>query len=154
MDKQFNIYFDRLKGGQTEQIQVETTPEFLDINEEGLSFHKPVSIQGETYLAEDHLVLHLKIQTEATVACSVCNGPVCIPIDISDFYHTVEHEEIRSRIFDYTEELREAIVLQVPPFAECNEGKCPDRAILNQYLKKTETPKTEEGETYFPFSGL
>ncbi len=146
--KPFKIYIDRLKAGQTEEIEEEIPSDFLDVNEKDLSFPDPVKIHGETYLAEDHLVIHLQIETTIRLPCSICNEPLLIAVVVNDFYHTEPIKELRSPIFDYTPALREAILLQIPSFAECHQGHCPEREQINKYLKKASPPVT------YPFRDL
>jgi hypothetical protein len=156
MTSPFSLYIDRLKDGHKQIIQEEASPDFLDIHEKELSFPHPVIVSGETYLADEHIILHLNIKTIAKIPCLVCNELVSIPIIIDNFTHTREMEDFKSGIFDYSEELREAILLQVPPFAECRAGNCPERETLKQYLKTGSKLKDspEKNATHFPFADL
>ena len=151
MVKEFEVYIDRLKDGHTLKVHEDIEPSFLDIKEQELRFPSPVSVCGDIYLAEDHLVLHLKVKTEAHVPCVICNELFAYPIE-ADFYYTVPPEELIKPIFDYTEALREVILLEIPTFAECHDGKCPEREATSKYLKKEAT--TAEPHTQFPFSDL
>lgn len=156
MASQFTLYIDRLNDGHKEKIQEEARPGFLDIKEEDLSFPNPVLVSGEAYCTEEHVILDLKIKTIASISCLVCNEPVSTPIIIDDFTQTREIDEFKSGLFDYSSELRDAILLQVPPYAECRAGNCPERETLKKYLKKA--PKTKEpsveNATHFPFADL
>lgn len=149
--KELTIYIDRLKDGHTEKIQEIIDSSFLDIEEEELFFPSNVSVHGDAYLADDHLILHLKAKTEAKIPCSICNELFPYPIDI-DFYHTVPLNELDNPIFDYSSTLRDSILLQVPPFAECHGGCCPERNFIHQFLKKEITP--QDSHVQFPFSDL
>jgi uncharacterized metal-binding protein YceD (DUF177 family) len=156
MEKRFKIFTDRLKDGHAETIQEETPSDFLDIHEKELSFPEPVRISGQAYLAENHLVIQLHIETSAELPCSICNSPTKVPIIVDDFYNTEAIEDLRSPIFDYTESLREAILLQLPSFVECSGGNCPERENIKKYLKQ---PKSQEKEkpsprVHFPFANL
>jgi uncharacterized metal-binding protein YceD (DUF177 family) len=143
---ELKIYVDRLKDGHTEKIQEELFSDFLAITEEELSFPLPVNVKGDAYLAEDHLVLRLKATTKAKLPCCMCNEDFLFSIEI-DFYHTVALDELKNPVFDYSLALRESILLQVPPFAECNGGQCPERPAVSKYLKSA--PHSQ-----FPFSDL
>lgn len=152
--EQFKIYIDRLRSGQKKEIEENFDPAFLDIQEADLQFPKPVAVQGETYIADDHLILHLNLETTAILPCSICNEPTPLPIAIKNLYLTIPLETVRGAIFDFSTELREAILLQIPLFAECGNGKCPQREQLKKYL--TDTTKGAAGlpahEVHFPFS--
>ncbi len=63
------IYIDRLKGSQTQKINETLPPDFLGIDEEDLLFDQPVQLKGETYVANEHLIIHLNIETTARLPC-------------------------------------------------------------------------------------
>ena len=142
------IYIDRLKNDDTEHIFEEVEPDFLDLQENDLVFKEKITISGQAYLAKNHLILDLKIKTKATMPCSICNEPTDIFLNLNDFTHTVELCEIKSAIYDAAEEIRNHILLKVPPFVECQSGHCPQRKDINKYLKQSSE------ETYSPFSEL
>lgn len=136
MDENFKIYFEQLKGGKIEKIEATFTPDFLCIKEDALQFKDPIQITGETYLADDALILHLDATTAAMISCSICNEPVKVPVDIHGFYHAEPIEGLKHGYFNFKEILREAILLEVPAFAECSKGNCPKRKEIGKFLKK------------------
>ncbi len=142
------IYVDRLKDGKVEIIKETLPPEFLGINEADLSFVKEITIRGEAYLAEDHLFISIDAQTAARLPCQICNRATELPIHIKKFTHTEELKELSSSTYDCGPLLREAILLQIPPFMECEKNKCPERKDINKYLNK----QTES--IHFPFADL
>lgn len=146
----FKIYLDQLKNGHVERIEETFSPEFLEIQEEDLSFSKPILVNGEAYVTEGNLVLRLNIFTYAELLCSMCNEPVQVAIKLEDLYHTEPLDEVKGAIFSMADTIREAILLQTPLFAECNEGKCLSRKELDKYLSK---PGQEE-KNHHPFEGL
>lgn len=146
----FRIYIDRLRDGDTEEFDQKVPPDFLDVCEEDLHFDDPVSFRGEAYFADGDLILHFFIATTATLPCSICNEPVKVPIEEFEFYHAEPVSEIKTGIFNFKELLREAVILEVPGFIECNNGNCPNRQNVSKYLK-------EEGggdQVYHPFADL
>lgn len=148
MESLFKIYVDRLKDSEVEKIDLQVTPTFLEVNDEELSFQNPVTLSGEAYLASDHLILQLKARTQASMPCSICNNQIEISIAVENSYHSIPLAELKGAIFDYTELLREAILLQAPQFTECQNGKCPERENVKKFLKKPST------STHFPFAEL
>ncbi len=154
--EKFKIYIDRLKNGHVEKIRETVSSAFLDIHEEELSFPQDVEVAGEIYLADEHLVGHFFLQTAALIPCSICNEPVKIPIVIEDAYITVELAEVHTAIYDLSDELREAILLQVPLFSECNEGKCPVREQIKGFLhpESPEKAQAKPNVVHFPFADL
>jgi len=150
----YKIFVEQLRDGHSEALDESFAPEFLDVNERDLKFTDPVAIQGEAYLADDTLVLHVDLKTYATIPCSICNEPVKTPVEIQGFYHAVPIDDIKGGIYNFQEILRETILLETPALSECNQGKCPQRKALEQYLKKESSEgkggQAEEG--YRPFA--
>lgn len=155
MNEAFKIYIDQLRDGHSEKISENLDPEFLGVREEDLNFVDPVDVEGEAYLADNDLVLHLDVHTLATIPCAICNEAVKVPIDLTNFYHTTPTVEIKSGIFNFRETLRENILLNTPLFAECNNGQCPEREELKKFFRENDSPnKDSEDEGYHPFAHL
>lgn len=156
MDERFKIYIDQLRNGEVERLKEEFSPEFLDVNERDLKFVDPVKVKGETYIAEEMLILHLDIATIGIIPCAICNEPVKVPIEIKGFYHAEPLKDVKSGIFYFQGVLREAILLNIPYLAECAQGKCPQRASLQKYLKQEDISKAKKSddEGYRPFADL
>lgn len=147
----FKIYIEQLREGREEAINETLNPSFLDVQD--LVFDKPVELEGTAFLAEHELVFHWDIRTEVILSCSICNEPVRVPIHIQNFYYSEPLKEIKAGIYNFKDLLRETILLEVPAFAECNDGKCPKRQEFQKYLKESsDQPSDEEG--YQPFADL
>ena len=151
MTSEFKILVDRLKGGQVEKIEGFFDPAFFNIDEKDLSFPSLVEVRGEAYLSDEHLVIRLKGTARAKMPCAVCNEMTQIELKVENFYHTEAIEEIRDAVYDFTEPLREAFLIELPNVVECNRGRCPERASIAPYLS---SQKRAENTTYFPFSDL
>jgi uncharacterized metal-binding protein YceD (DUF177 family) len=151
MDNPFQIWIDRLKTGQSQLINESFKPDFLDIREEELQLNSPVIVLGEAYVTESELILRLKASTKAHMPCAVCNQMIPVELSIKDFYHAQPLSEIPSGIYDYQTALREALLIELPGYVECNQGKCPDRKVIAPYLR---SEKKVEENTHFPFSNL
>jgi uncharacterized metal-binding protein YceD (DUF177 family) len=149
----FHIYIDRLRDGKMERIDDDLPSSFLDIDEDELKFSETVHVDGEAYLADDHFVLRLRAQAQAFIPCLACNKMTEASLNVEDFYFSVPLKELTSPIFDYSEALREALLLELPQYVECNGGNCPERENIKVYLNK----KPVSGDTlstHFPFSDL
>lgn len=146
------IYIDRLKEDEEERIEEVVSPEFMDVAEKELLFQNPVSIKGKAYLTKEHLVIHASIETEALMPCSICNEMNPCKIAVLKEYFTIPLAEIKGLVFDYGNKVREALLLEIPHFFECREGKCPQREGLKNFLKE----EKDEGEDlkHYPFSQL
>lgn len=156
--EKLKIYVDRLKNGHKEVLDLQLPPASLHIvDEKELTFPLPVQIHGEVYLADDHLVICLSLNGAASLPCSICNERVNIPLEVKKSYTTVPLEEIPSALYDLTEEIRETLLLQVPPFIECHGGTCPERSEIKKFMvSSTETPEEPPSQSthYFPFADL
>ena len=151
MDNSFQIWIDRLKSGQSQQINESYPPDFLDLaDEEDLRTEVLVLVKGRAYLTESELILNVDASTKIMMPCAVCNQMTEIELTIENFYHTHPLEEIRSGIYDFRTPLREALILELPKYVECNKGKCPSRTEINPYLKG----KSKDDDIHFPFSNL
>lgn len=148
------IYVDRLKGGNTCKINETLPSDFLEVDEEELLFDDPIEIRGEAYIVDEHLVIQLCIETAAYLPCSVCNDAVQTSIRVKNLYLTKPLNEIKGAIFDLAEEIRESILLQVPLFIECNNGKCPERENIKKFLKSDPSGKGDTDVVQFPFADL
>ncbi len=153
MDDRFKIYVEQLRDGHAEQINEVFSPDFLELQDKYLKYAEEVYVSGEAYLAENDLILNLNIKTKAQLPCIICNEPVTVPIDIHSFYHTEPVASMKGSVFNYKKVLREVIILESPPFAECN-GNCPQRKELNKYFAKDKGKEQNPEEGYHPFSDL
>jgi len=156
MEEVFKIYVDQLRNGQVESFDETVKTSFLQFEEEETRFDDKMHLKGEAYLAENELVIHLHAMTHVYIPCTICNTPVKILMDLDNLYLTAEPEEYKSGIFHFNERLRESILLEMPQFAECNEGKCPQRKEIGIYLANPDqlSDKKDLGHGYNPFANL
>ena len=151
MTEAFKIYIDRLKGGLVQRIEGAFDNGFLEIDEEELRFPNPVTVKGEAYLTDEHLVIHLSASTSAEMPCSICNEMIKTPLTVGNFYHTEPLLEIQGALYDFGQALREALLIELPRTIECNQGHCPAREALEPFMRPE---KRAEQTTYFPFADL
>lgn len=145
------IAIDHLRDGKREKIEGSFSPDFLKTNEQELDFSAPVQVDGEAYLTDEDLVLHLSAKTSVKMPCVICNEMTEVELKLSHFYHTVSLKEFREPFFDWKEPLREELFIELPQYVECNRGKCPQRPQIASYLKGSEK---EKEKSHFPFAGL
>jgi uncharacterized metal-binding protein YceD (DUF177 family) len=153
MSDPFKIFVDRLKKGDTQKIEELLDPGFLDINEKDLLFPEKITVKGDAYVTDDHLIVRLKAKTKALMPCAICNEMISNELKVDDFYQAEPLEEIPSAVFDFSELLREALLLGLPKYVECNKGKCPQRAVLSPFFRTQEQEQAEK-TTYFPFADI
>jgi uncharacterized metal-binding protein YceD (DUF177 family) len=145
MEEQFKIYVERLNEGKVEYFDFRTSPQFLDVQD--LVFKGEVHVKGKAYLAEHELVLHAEAESVVLLPCQICNELTEVEITVRELVAIYPHEEVKSGIFDMSPLLREEILLQVPQFIECHQGKCPERGSTSSYMSR-------EHEGYQPFKEL
>jgi uncharacterized metal-binding protein YceD (DUF177 family) len=153
MDEAMRIYVDRLRGQGVEHIREAVGVGFLDVDEADLRFVEPVQIVGEAYLVQHELVLKLAISASAIMPCAICNESVEVPIRV-ELTDSIPETAFKSGIFDMSEIVREAILLEVPLAVECHEGQCPARQEIAQYLKEKRDSDQEDGQGFRPFADL
>lgn len=146
---EFVILIDRLKGQANHKIDLKVEPAFLGPEEDELKFSHPVTVKGEAYMTDAHLILHLNAATVIQMPCSVCNEMIDVDLKIDNFYHTEPVEDIKGAIFDFREALREALLIELPRTVECNGGKCSERESIKPFMK----PEDKE-RTHFPFADM
>ncbi|MBM3191553.1 MAG: hypothetical protein FJZ63_02710 [Chlamydiae bacterium] len=155
MLKQCTIFIDSLRDGRSLPIQEVFQPQDLDLKGLDQNFSMPIEVKGSTYLAEDHLVIQIDIVSSVQLPCSICNGPVTLPIALKNVYITKPLDEVSSGKVSFAEDLREALLLEAPAFTECNDGNCPERALINNYLKQSSPQTTKSNDNvYYPFDHL
>jgi len=139
MQEVFKIYIDRLSEGEVETIDEEVDPSFLEVTDGNLFFSEKVNFNGTAYLADSHVLLAINISTTYKTYCRICNELIILPFTLDDLYITEEIANIPSKIFDLKGPLRDAILLEIPLYNEC-EGGCSMRKDLNKYFKQDLIP--------------
>ena len=154
MDELLTIYVDRLRDGHTEKFNGECSSNFLDVCEDGLSFSDTVYIRGEAYLVDQRLLVHLNAKTQALLPCVICNEDATIHVEVRDFCLFEEVSDIKTGKYNFGDQLREALLLEIPSFAECNGGQCPCRVEIKKYLAHSKDNADVVEGRYHPFANL
>ncbi len=144
---ELKIYVDRLKEGQEEVFEGTLPTSFLGTDP---LFQETLFLSAKACVTGDLLILKLEAQTAAFLPCSICNEQVLVPLELTDVYHDKDLKEIPS-VFDFSDLLREDLLLGLPHFTEC-KGNCPERQSIKNYLKQA--PEQDTSSVQFPFSNL
>jgi uncharacterized metal-binding protein YceD (DUF177 family) len=150
MESPLKIFTKQLRDGKREEIEHVLPPDFLGIQESDLVFHSPIYVKGEAYATDEHLILQLSAHTEVKMPCSICNEMTFVTLKTEEIYHTILFDDLKSTIFDFTDLLHEEIVILIPYFVECQQGKCPERTHVSKFMKS----KTVSPQNHFPFADL
>ena len=154
MNDELIIYIDRLESGKSEEIDCKISPDFMRIEEQDLKFDQPVEVRGNFYTTPDHLIGNLSLKTYFKMPCSICDESISIPCIIEDYYITEPLENISSGLYYPHDGIREAILIEVPSFYECNNGDCPSRKIFAPFMDNLKEKKEETTKSYLPFKDL
>ena len=149
MSEAFLIYIDRLKGGSEEEIDAHVAADYMELEDTELEFCGQIAFTGKAYMADDHLIIHLDVTAEAKMPCKLCNESKPVQVVLDGFYHTEPLENIREAIFDMKDVVRDAILLEIPSFYECDESMCEGRAEAQKFLKSK--PQKDD---FLPFADL
>lgn len=135
---QLSIELLRSKKNSGEELQFEESvaPDFLQVEDGAVQFLDPVLFKGRAYLAGDQLMIHWGIQTQSRVPCPICNEWVTTSIHLPLVLTTLPLCEIPNGILDLRDLLREEILLHTPTCEECCPEGCPERSLMEKYLRK------------------
>lgn len=136
MNEDFLINIDQLRKSGTLSLNLTLPSTFLELEENELHFGKEVVLQGEAYVVDERLVLHLDILVPALLPCTICSDDTPVNVKVDNLYHVEEIAQLKTPIFDFSPVLRQEILLEVPKYAECHDGNCPERENISRFLKK------------------
>lgn len=151
MPEIFHISMRTLTSGKTIKFDGKIDPKFIEIMESELKFIDPIQIQGKAYIVDDFLIIHLNAMTFATMPCASCNEMKKTKISLENFRINEPLESI-PEVYDFRAALKEALLLELPKFLDCEEGNCPKKTDLKPFLKKTKGKKKDS--VHYPFSQL
>ncbi len=128
------IYIERLRDGKREEFKTDLAPQFMGVEEDELAFNTPVHIEGNAYVADGNLIVHVDVVATATMPCRICNDSTDVEIKPATMYHVQSVDEITSGVLDLAPIIREQVLVDTPFYAECGQGNCPAREELGRYL--------------------
>jgi hypothetical protein len=132
-------------------IKEDLSPEFLGISEKELKIDQPIHVEGQAYLSSDYLVINFSAKTYFQMPCKICNETIVLPLVEENYYDTISLDDINKGVYDFSDDLRQALLLKLPHFVECNDGSCPERKHIEKHLKKTSKIKDD---SYLPFEKI
>jgi len=150
MESPLKIFTEQLRDGKRESFEHVIPPDFLGIAESDLIFHSPIHLKGEVYATDEDIILQMSAHTEVKMPCSICNEMTFVTLKTEELFHTILLADLKSTTFDFTDILREELVITIPHFVECKQGQCPERTHVAKYMKS----KTVSPQNHFPFADL
>lgn len=149
MSTPLTLYPHQWEEGKKYLIDETVNSDFLNIQEKDLIFKKFIYVSGEASILNETLVLHLSAHTEAYMPCIICNKTTPICLRVENIYYTIDLKSITQSYYDFSELIREEILLTVPQFTEC-QPQCPDRSLMIPYMTKSQP----QSDYNFPFQNL
>ena len=140
--EELELYIDRLRSNEYKDFSFNSTPEFMETSDEETSFDKNILVDVSATLANDHLVFDISIETTGNNFCKICNDPIAHELNFKERHVAIPLEEMKGGIFSLKPYIREIIFLNMPRYSEC-EGKCPEREVINKYLKTSDNPQED-----------
>lgn len=108
-----------------------------------------ISYDLKAYITDDHLVINFDTSCNILMPCKICNELTPVAIKCIKQSHLEPLENVKKGVFDASSCIRDAILLAMPDFTEC-QGNCPEREFIKKFLKT----ENQQAETYQPFKGL
>lgn len=144
------FYLVDLQDGQKRSFDHMVDPEFLDINEADVRFREPFRVAGCVYQTDGMLLVEFSAEPRVELRCRVCNEWAPTPLKVVRAVLAVEMEELdqASGMVNLCPWIREAIVVEIPSYGEC-EGGCSLREQLGHYFHNTDAPSGHQ-----PFANL
>lgn len=132
------LFLDDLSREEEVSLAFELDPSFLDLTEKDEAQpSKPIVAQGTASLVGEFICLNLDVQCSFMLPCALCNEKFEYEVSAS-----IEHQEpvenIKQRKWDFTDLVREAILLEVPFFPQCGGETCRHRDEIQKYLVNPE----------------
>jgi uncharacterized metal-binding protein YceD (DUF177 family) len=145
----FEIFIDRLKEGEELSIDEFLEPSCLELKDDDeLSASSPIHVQGRVYSASDWVIIDVKVNASVEMKCAMCNNQFTYAIEIPRFVYEKQMSTIEHGKWDVQNELREAILLEVPFFALCNGDSCRNIAEIQQFIRTEQTSKKGENKPF------
>ncbi len=137
------IELNRASEDFSQELELEESPEALQLKAEGATFEKPIKVELTISKSHDQLICRGKVTTSVKLECSRCLGEFDLALSSDlDFVIdlTASSDEIKSEeegyfvadpssgFFEIDDLVREAIVLFMPLKPLCSEdckGLCP-----------------------------
>ncbi len=118
-------------------------PSFLQLSDhDELTAVSEVLVCGKAYRADSWMFINAKISVSFKLPCAVCNEPFEYTVDLSQWVHEEAVRELSGGSWDIEKPLREAILLEVPFFAQCGEGGCSNFDSVRKFIRSEEEMQT------------
>lgn len=128
---------------------------FLDLSEKDeAKASGPVSLEGICSLVDEYVVLQLSIKAQFLLPCAMCNEPFTYEVFIENLCHQEHVGDKRHPTWDFSEVIREAILLELPFFPQCGQAENQKKCLRFDEVKKylvSQKSDAQQDEVHTPF---
>jgi len=141
------IQIDTLRCGDQIQLDEKVNASFLCLDEcDELKAVSEITVCGKFYRVDRWIGIDARVSVVFCLPCALCNESFECAIELPQWVHEEEIAQLSKGQWDVREPLREAILVEVPFFAQCGGSKCGNFGSIQQFVR------SEDGET--PFKDL
>jgi len=101
-----------------------------------------VLVCGKVYRADNWILVDARVSVSFSLPCAVCNEPFEYTVNLPKWVHEEVVRELSGGSWDIREPLREAILLEIPFFAQCGEGGCSNFDSVRKFIRSEEEMQT------------
>lgn len=131
------IFIDRLKVEGEFKEKGLLNPRILELDPKE-AVASDISYDLTAYLVDEQLIVTFSASCTIDMPCKICNEFSAEKITINKNTQDIELSDIKKGVYDASTLIRESILLQTPPFHECN-GQCKERSNITNYFKKQDS---------------
>jgi uncharacterized metal-binding protein YceD (DUF177 family) len=140
--QRLQVFVDQLKDGEELVLDESLPPSCLDLAEgDEIVASSPITVQGRVYMASDWIIVDARVHTLISIPCAMCNNMFTYAIELPRFVTERQISTIEKGTWDIQEEIREAILLEVPFFGLCNGDSCHNIAEIQQFIRTEQAHK-------------
>lgn len=153
-DSELSVIISNLQDGAIHPLSVDGDPSFMQVADGEAVFSHAVCVRGKAYLAGDEGIVLLSCSTQVELPCRICNDRVVENLSVEELYFACPLSDCKNGVINFSEVVREALLLELPQVTECGGGTCPQRQEMLQYYSSGEASVDQKSETYQPFADL
>jgi uncharacterized metal-binding protein YceD (DUF177 family) len=141
------IRIDSSNHGKEVVFNERLSPAFLDLpNGDELSLTSDIIVSGRAYQASDWVMIHADVVVSMRLPCAICNEMAEFSVTLMPWEQSMPASSVKNGMLDVSEELREAILLEVPFFIRCNGDTCRNAEEVRKYLVSEDEKAANDGE--------
>ena len=128
------FFLDQLQGGGEIAIDLELDPSFLELQEtDEAKACSSIVVEGPACLVDGFICLSVEATGSFRMACALCNEPFEYKVKVP-IRHQEPTDTMKQGKWNFTEVVREAILLELPFFPQCGGKECLHREEIQKYL--------------------